>query len=88
MRHLSLALLLGLAACGGGADEKAANEAAATVDAVTAEGVADTRAATNDAAAAPAADAALARLDDTIDDGAPANAVGNRVSNTTALTVY
>lgn len=88
MKHPFLALLLGLSACGGGADDKAANEAAATVDAVTAEAVADTRAATDDAAAATAADAALDRPDDTIDGDAPANGASNRVSKTTAVTVY
>lgn len=81
MKPSALLLLLGLAACGGATNDQAANESA-TVDAVTAEAVSDTQAAT------AAADAELDRLSNGVDDTAPAQNETDRVSNTTAVTVY
>lgn len=85
MKIPALLLLLGLTACGGATGDQAANESS-TVDAVTAEAVSDTQAATNDAIAA--ADAELDRLSNGVDEAAPAENGGDRVSNTTAVTVY
>lgn len=87
MKKIVPASLLLLCACGGASTDNAAANAAAseTADAVTAEAVRDTRAATNDAEAAAAAEL------DRLDDGAPASEgknKGDRVRNTTAVTVY
>ena len=85
MKLPPLLLLLGLAACGGATNDQAANESA-TVDAVTAEAVSDTQAATDDATAA--ADAELDRLSNGVDEAVPVENEADRVSNTTAVTVY
>lgn len=87
MKTFGPALLLMLSACGAAASNKAADEGAAeTIDAATAEAVRDTQAATNDAAAA--ANAELDRLEDRENDPGGKSNKANRVSNSTAVTVY
>ena len=90
MKAFPLLPLLLLAACGGKSGQSAEEAASSTTtDAVTAEAVTDTQAAEADAL--KAADAALDRLDNSIDDPAPAEGRakgGDRVSNTTQVTVY
>ena len=81
---LTVFAALALAGCGDGSQTGAANDtqAPASVDAVTTEAVSDTQAAEADAM--KAADAELDGLDDSIDD----RAAGNRVGNSTAVVAY